>query len=148
MIPSTFSSLYATFVESTRTGNRKVYDNEYFRLKEISSTKEEFVFDINRCIYQEVFKKFGREDIGPIMCEYDSIIADNVSEWVRFEREETIASGCDKCTFRFYHIKKKFSDNPMIDSIYSFLKIIRKCIYTYKACVCIDSTLKLPGEES
>ena len=115
---------WSTFVESTRTGNRKVYDNEYFKLKEISSTNEEFVFDINRCIYQEVFKKFGREDLGPIMCEYDSIIADNVSEWVRFEREETIATGCDKCTFQFYHIKKKFSDNPMIDSIYSFLQII------------------------
>ncbi|MHA1944916.1 MAG: L-2-amino-thiazoline-4-carboxylic acid hydrolase [Candidatus Hodarchaeales archaeon] len=115
---------WSTFVVSTRTGNRKVYDNEYFILKEISSTKEEFAFDMNRCIYQEVFRKFGREDLGPIMCEYDSIIADNVSEWVRFEREETIATGCDKCTFRFYRIKKKYSDNPMVDSIYSFLQII------------------------
>ncbi|MHA2275530.1 MAG: L-2-amino-thiazoline-4-carboxylic acid hydrolase, partial [Candidatus Kariarchaeaceae archaeon] len=79
---------------------------------------------INRCIYQEVFKKFGREDLGPILCEYDTIIADNVDQWVRFEREETIADGFPRCTFRFFPIEKKFSNNPIINNIYSFLKIL------------------------
>jgi hypothetical protein len=58
------------------------------------------------------------------MCEYDSLIAENVSKWVRFERKETIAEGFPKCTFRYFRIKQKFSDNPVIDNIYSFLKII------------------------
>ncbi len=115
---------WATFVEDTRKGNQKIYDNEYFQLKEVSATEEEFAFDINRCLYQEVFQHFGRKDLGPIMCEYDSLIANNIAKWVGFEREETIAAGCNRCTFRYYNIKQKFSDNPVIDNIYSFLKII------------------------
>lgn len=115
---------WSTFVTATKSGNKSVYDNEYFQLKEVASTNDEFAFDINRCIYQEVFHKFGRKDLGPIMCEYDSIIADNISEWVRFERDETIADGFPRCTFRYFPIEQRFSDNPILNDIYSFLKII------------------------
>ncbi|MFX0085053.1 MAG: L-2-amino-thiazoline-4-carboxylic acid hydrolase [Candidatus Hodarchaeota archaeon] len=115
---------WSTFVEDTHNGNKKIYDNEYFKLKEVISTENEFGFDINRCLYQEVFKQLDREDLGSIMCEYDSLVAENVSKWVRFERKETIEEGFPRCTFRFFRIKQKFSDNPVIDSIYSFLKII------------------------
>ena len=115
---------WSTFITDTRKGNQNIYDNEYFKLQEVSGTDEELAFDINRCLYQEIFKLFGREDLGSIMCEYDSIVAENVAKWVRFEREETIAEGFPRCTFRFYRIKQKFSDNPTIDNIYSFLKII------------------------
>ncbi|MFW9902806.1 MAG: L-2-amino-thiazoline-4-carboxylic acid hydrolase [Candidatus Thorarchaeota archaeon] len=115
---------WVTFIEDTRKGNQKTYDNKYFELQEISATKEEFAFDINRCIYQEIFKEFGRQDLGSIMCEYDTIIAENVAKWVRFEREETIVEGFPRCTFRFFPIKQKFSDNPIIHNIYSLLNII------------------------
>jgi hypothetical protein len=115
---------WSTFVEDTRKGNQKIYDNEYFQLKEVVATKEEFTFDIHRCLYQEIFQLLGREDLGPIMCEYDSLMAENIAKWVRFERDETIAAGCNKCTFKYFNIKQKFSDNPFIDTFYSFLKII------------------------
>ncbi|MFX1505722.1 MAG: L-2-amino-thiazoline-4-carboxylic acid hydrolase [Promethearchaeota archaeon] len=115
---------WVTFVEDTRKGNQKTYDNKYFKLQEISATKEKFAFDINRCIYQEIFKEFGRQDLGPIMCEYDTIIAENVAKWVRFEREVTIAEGFPRCTFKFFPIKQKLSDNPIIHNIYSLLNII------------------------
>jgi hypothetical protein len=115
---------WSTFVEDTRKGNQKIYDNEYFKLKEVSTSENEFAFDINRCFYQEVFKQFDREDLGPIMCEYDSLVAENVSQWVQFERKEIIAEGFPRCTFRYFRIEQKYSDNPVIDNIYSFLKII------------------------
>ncbi len=115
---------WATFVENTRKGNTKIYDNEYFQVKEIISTSEEFGFDLNRCIYQEIFNEFGRDDLGPVMCEYDYILADNVSKWVGFKREETIPTGSNKCTFRFFNIKPRFSDNPLIDNFHFFLNII------------------------
>lgn len=115
---------WKTFVEDTRNGNQKIYDNEYFKLKEVTSSSDEFSFDLHRCIYQEFFKEFGREDLGPLMCEYDSIVARNVAEWVKFERPLTKAEGYPSCTFRFYPIKQRFSSNDVIDSIYNFLKII------------------------
>ncbi|WP_455140630.1 L-2-amino-thiazoline-4-carboxylic acid hydrolase [Candidatus Hodarchaeum mangrovi] len=115
---------WTIFVEAARKGNQRIYDNEYFQVKEINVTEKEFAFDINRCFYHEVFKQFKREDLGFIMCEYDSIMADNITNWVRFEREETIAEGYKRCTFRYYNIKQKFSENLVIDSIFTFLKIV------------------------
>ena len=115
---------WSTFIEETRKGNQKTYGNEYFKLQEVSATDKEFAFDINRCFYQEIFDEFGHPDLSSIMCEYDSIIADNVAKWVRFEREETIAEGFPRCAFRYFPIKQKFSDNPIIHNVYSLLNII------------------------
>ena len=115
---------WSTFIEDTRKGNQRTYDNKYFKLQEVSATQEEFAFDINRCLYLEIFKEFERHDLGSILCEYDAIFAENVAKWVRFEREETIAEGFPRCTFRFFPIKQKYSDNPIIDNIYSLLNII------------------------
>ena len=137
---------WSTFVEDTRKGNQKIYDNEYFKLKEVSSTEEEFVFDINSCLYQEIFKQFGRGDLGSIMCEYDSLVAENVSKWVRFERKETIAEGFPRCTFSFLRIKQKFSDNPVMDNIYSLLKIIDDSDEMLSKQECIDKGLEIETE--
>jgi hypothetical protein len=121
---SSSNNPWSTFIENTRKRNKNTYENEFFNLLEVSSTDDEFTFNINRCIYQEIFKEFGREDLGPIMCEYDSIIADNVSKWVKFEREETIAEGFPRCTFKYFKVIQKFTDNPFINKIHSLMEII------------------------
>ncbi len=115
---------WSTFVQDTRKGNAKIYDNEYFKVKEVIATSEQYGFDINRCFYQEIFKEFGREDLGHILCEYDNILAENVSQWISFNRDETIAAGSDKCLFRFQKNIQEFSENPIISNLYSLLQIV------------------------
>lgn len=93
------------FVETAKVGNRNLYENEYFKLNVVYEDETQFGFDINRCLYYEIFKINNHEDLAPILCKYDFILAENIKKWAKFERTETIAEGFDKCDFRFLKSK-------------------------------------------
>ncbi|MHA1934362.1 MAG: L-2-amino-thiazoline-4-carboxylic acid hydrolase [Candidatus Thorarchaeota archaeon] len=92
---------WSAFVQSAKAGNKNFYDNEYFQLEVVEDDSTHFGFDINRCIYFDIFRKNGRAELGSILCEYDYILSANVTDWVRFERDETIADGYPRCKFRY-----------------------------------------------
>ncbi|MHA1904043.1 MAG: L-2-amino-thiazoline-4-carboxylic acid hydrolase [Candidatus Thorarchaeota archaeon] len=92
---------WRTFVQSAKIGNKNFYDNEYFQLKIVEDDSTQFGFDINKCIYFDIFRENGRAELAPILCEYDFILSANVDDWVRFERDETIADGYPQCKFRY-----------------------------------------------
>lgn len=90
------------FVETVKIGNRNLYENEYFKLNVVQEDENQFGFDINRCLYFEIFKANNQEDLAPILCKYDFILVESLDKWVRFERTETIAEKFNKCDFRFF----------------------------------------------
>ena len=90
------------FVNQAKIGNKNNYENEYFQLQVVEDKDSSFGFDIQRCLYFEIFDQNGRAELGSILCEYDHIFSDAVRSWVRFKRDETIADGDSRCTFRFY----------------------------------------------
>jgi hypothetical protein len=92
------------FTEWMQKGNQSNYANDYFQLVEVEQDESHFGFDIRRCFYFEVFKRAGKPELGPILCEFDSILASTVEDWIQFKRHETIAGGDRRCTFRY--IKK------------------------------------------
>ena len=92
------------FVNQTKIGNKNNYENEYFQLRVIEDNDSSFGFDIQRCLYFEMLNRNGRPELGSILCEYDHIFSDAVKSWVRFNRDETIADGDSRCTFRFYRV--------------------------------------------
>lgn len=92
---------WRAFVDWVKEGNKANYENDYFKLKEIENSEEKFGFDIHRCFYFEILKESGRPELGPILCEYDSLLARLVEDWIRFTRHETIASGDSHCSFRY-----------------------------------------------
>lgn len=93
---------FADYVQSAIEGGKRMYDNDYFRLKTLQADEQGYHFDIQRCLYFEIFQKNNAFELGPILCEYDLIGANVVEKWVRFERPETIAEGFPCCAFRFY----------------------------------------------
>jgi hypothetical protein len=96
---------WKSFVRSSKANNKQLYENEAFQCKTVIDEEDTFGFDIHRCVYHEIFLELAREDLAPILCQYDFLLAESVKEWVVFERKETIANGNKKCTFRYY--KKK-----------------------------------------
>ena len=92
------------FVNQAKIGNKNNYENEYFQLQVVEDKDSSFGFDIQRCLYFEIFDQNGRAELGSILCEYDHIFSDAVRSWVRFKRDETIADGDSRCTFRFYRV--------------------------------------------
>jgi hypothetical protein len=93
---------WKSIVEYTKAGNQQNYDNRYFNLDYITDNDNELGFDIKKCLYFEIFKANGHPELGTILCEYDYILMDATSKWVRFRRTETIADGNVRCDFRLY----------------------------------------------
>jgi hypothetical protein len=89
------------FISSVKIGNNALYDNAYFQIQYTNESNEQFGFDIRRCFYYEILEKNGHPELGPLLCEFDYILADNVTKWIQFERPETIANGNPRCTFRY-----------------------------------------------
>ncbi|MHA1943496.1 MAG: L-2-amino-thiazoline-4-carboxylic acid hydrolase [Candidatus Thorarchaeota archaeon] len=90
-----------TFVEWARKGNETNYNNDYFKVIEVDQDTGCYGFDIRRCLYFDILREAGKPELGPILCEYDSILSDSVSKWIVFTRLETIASGDKRCDFRY-----------------------------------------------
>ena len=92
---------WQAFTEWARKGNSANYQNDYFLLKEVEVEEGCFGFDINRCLYFEILREAGKPELGPILCEYDRILAATLDPWISFKRRETIASGDKRCDFRY-----------------------------------------------
>jgi hypothetical protein len=92
---------WGAFIEWTKKGNKANYDNEFFKVLEVQQDNKSFGFDIQRCFYFDIFREAGRPELGPILCEYDSILSNYLEKWIKFTRYETIALGDKRCTFRY-----------------------------------------------
>ena len=93
---------WQSFVKTTKEGNILLYENEYFQALIAFDEESVFGIDIQRCLYFEIFKANDRPHLGPILCEYDYLLANAVEKWIRFERTETIVDGFARCDFRYY----------------------------------------------
>lgn len=66
--------------------------------------KNEFKFECNKCIYQQIFKKYNLVQFGPKFCKNDIIVYGELSK-TDFIRTGTICRGDDKCDFKFVRYK-------------------------------------------
>jgi hypothetical protein len=60
--------------------------------------------NIERCLFNEFFRKNGAPEVTAIMCAFDNVWAEELSKpeyGVRFERPTTLARGDDACRFQF-----------------------------------------------
>ncbi|OLS26782.1 MAG: hypothetical protein HeimC3_06740 [Candidatus Heimdallarchaeota archaeon LC_3] len=98
-----------SFIKFIKKGNSLNYENKYFELEVVQESLTTFEFNITKCLYYETLKRNERPDLAPILCAYDYLLADTIHQWVKFEREKTIANGNQFCGFRYLRA------NPPID---------------------------------
>ncbi len=79
-------------------------DNTYASFEPQFITKDDTTleFHLKRCVFYDVFKAHEETDLAPILCSYDDIFAEAVSEWITFKRPKTIADGYDYCQFIYF----------------------------------------------
>ena len=92
---------WGAFVDWARKGNEVNYNNEHFQVVEVEQSERCFGFNIQKCLYFDILREAGKPELGPILCDYDNILADAVANWIEFTRHETIATGDKLCTFRY-----------------------------------------------
>ncbi len=67
--------------------------------------KNEFRFECNKCIYKQIFNKYGYDKFGPKFCHNDIIVYSELPR-TDFIRTGTINMGNDYCDFKFIRYKK------------------------------------------
>ena len=90
---------WSKFLPYARDGTVNAYST--FNPEILKADDNGLSFDLQHCVFYDVFKRNNSEHLGPVFCKYDFILADLVQDMVTFKREETIATGGCKCTFRY-----------------------------------------------
>ena len=59
-------------------------------------------FNVTRCRYAEMYKALGIQDLGAVLsCNRDAAMIEGFNQDARLNRETTIMSGGECCTFRY-----------------------------------------------
>lgn len=72
------------------------------KLKIHKQTPTEYVFDVVRCQYAEMYKEMGLHEIGHLLsCQRDATFCQGYNPDMTFERTQTIMQGASHCDFRY-----------------------------------------------
>ena len=72
------------------------------KLRVHKQTPNEYVFDIVRCKYAEMYKEMGLHEIGHLLsCQRDGTFAEGYNPNMKFHRTQTIMQGASHCDFRY-----------------------------------------------
>jgi hypothetical protein len=78
-----------------------------FRYVEDLRDERRVFVNIEKCLFEEFFRRNDAPEVTPILCAFDEVWADELSDpryGVRFERPTTLAGGDDACRFQFTKI--------------------------------------------
>lgn len=79
----------------------KSYPKEGWTIEEVVEDKNTNAFKMKSCLYHETFTEYGCPELTPIFCYCDVISYKNMSQYVEFERTQTLATGGTCCDFKF-----------------------------------------------
>jgi hypothetical protein len=72
-----------------------------YRMEVISLSETEYVYNITRCRYAEMYKAIGMEDLGvTLSCGRDFDLISGFNPKMKLTRTKTIMEGCECCDFR------------------------------------------------
>ena len=72
-----------------------------YEMEVITLSKTEYVYNITRCRYAEMYKAIGMADLGVILsCGRDFELVSGFNPKMKLTRTKTIMEGCDCCDFR------------------------------------------------
>jgi fumarate reductase iron-sulfur subunit len=72
-----------------------------YEMDVITLSETEYVYNITRCRYAEMYKEIGLADLGVILsCGRDFELISGFNPKMRLTRTKTIMEGCDCCDFR------------------------------------------------
>jgi hypothetical protein len=66
-----------------------------------TDSKTAIEWDCTKCIYHDLFLRYGVPELTPVFCECDDVIYGNIPT-ARWGRTKTIGRGAEVCDFRFY----------------------------------------------
>lgn len=83
---------------------RKIWCDEGAMIIDVlRENKEEFHFNVTKCLYAEVYKKLEVQELGKCLsCDRDFPFNEGFNPKIILERSQTIMEGADYCNFRYF----------------------------------------------
>jgi hypothetical protein len=89
--------------ENFKSRGEVSFGRSFRYVDDVRDDRRAFV-NIERCLFNEFFRKNGAPEVTPILCALDNVWANELNKpryGVRFERPTTLANGNDACRFQF-----------------------------------------------
>jgi hypothetical protein len=77
------------------------YPNEGWTTTWIENSDKIIAFDVSRCFYQDVLKKYEHEELLKCFCRIDDYVYEYMSQKVQWKRTATLGRCGSICDFRF-----------------------------------------------
>lgn len=80
---------------------KRDYAKAGFEVEWIEESQNRIAFNIKKCLYVDLFRKYDCVEIGPIYCRIDDYWYEPLAPTIHWTRTGTLASGASCCDFRF-----------------------------------------------
>lgn len=95
--------------ENFRSRGEATFGRSFRYVDDVRDDGRVFV-NVERCLFNEFFRRNGAPEVTSVLCAMDSVWADELSKpgyGVRFERPTTLAQGGDACRFQFTKTQRR-----------------------------------------
>ena len=100
-----FPFFYWLIEKITPTMMKKTFPVEGWDIEWVEVSKKQVAFNMHGCFYHKVLTEYNVPELTPVFCGLDDLIYDNVSPFLRWERNGTLGRGNNHCDFRFINAK-------------------------------------------
>ena len=94
---------FSRVTQNFKSRGEASFGRSFRYVDDVRDDRRAFV-NIERCLFNEFFRRNGAPEVTPILCALDNVWADELSKsryGVRFQRPTTLARGDDACRFQF-----------------------------------------------
>lgn len=78
-----------------------VYPSPGWRVKWLEISRNRIAFDMTGCYYLDTLDQLGSRELTPVYCRVDDVLNAGISPELTWSRATTMATGGERCDFRF-----------------------------------------------
>ncbi|MDH5373351.1 MAG: L-2-amino-thiazoline-4-carboxylic acid hydrolase [Acidimicrobiia bacterium] len=98
---------FTAFAIMIRPLTRLVYPSPGWQVEWLETSRHRIAFDITGCFYLDTLTHLGAQELTPVYCRVDDILYDGVSPELTWRRTTMLATGGERCDFRFERLRRE-----------------------------------------
>lgn len=98
---------FPAFAVVARAVSPVLFPSPGWRIRWLEVSRNRVAFDIDRCFYLSTLTALGAPELTAHYCRGDDVLYDEVSPRMAWRRTGTLATGCDRCDFRYDRVRAR-----------------------------------------
>lgn len=98
---------FTAFAIMIRPVTRLVYPSPGWQVEWLETSRHRIAFDMTGCFYLDTLTQLGARELTPVYCRVDDILYEGVSPELAWRRTTMLATGGERCDFRFERLGRE-----------------------------------------